>query len=161
MQYSAEHENDGQLAAAIVMSSQAMTIALVCCFAVVAPHIATIDRAVFSGALLAASTAVALASAVGVKALAPSKMDSAKNRGAVAAPSACMRTSSSSSRATRVARRREAVREGKRLALAARQSSFATARRAFPQTRAAHARRPASSARAASIGALTSSLAMR
>ena len=161
MQYSAEHENDGQLAAAIVMSSQAMTIALVCCFAVVAPHIATIDRAVFSGALLAASAAVALASAVGVKALAPSKMDSAKNRGAVAAPSACMRTPSSSSRATRVARRREAVREGTRLALAARQSSFATARRAFPQTRAAHARRPASSARAASIGALTSSLAMR
>ena len=107
MQYSADHENDGALAASIVMSSQAMSIALICAFAVVAPHIATIDRTMFSGALAASATGVALLGALSVKALAPSRGETkTRNQPASTSASACWR----SSRSRRVVARRETPR---------------------------------------------------
>lgn len=135
MQYSAEHDNDGQLAAAIVMSSQAMTIILICCFAVAAPHIANIDRAVFSGALAAGAVALSAASAAGVKALEPSKSDRSSKSNMAVAPTASM---ASIPRASRNTRRRIAIRESPLLTLSARGSKFARPR-ARANIRSTHA----------------------
>lgn len=121
MQYSAEHDNDGQLAAAIVMSSQVMTILLVCCFAVVAPRILSIDRAVFSGALVAGAGLVSTASALGVKALEPSRTASSK---AAVAPTARLVSARVTDRTTR---RRE-IFASPTIALTARGSTFASPR---------------------------------
>jgi hypothetical protein len=136
MQYSAEHENDGQLAAAIVLSSQAMTLVLICCFAVVAPYIVSIDKFVFSGALLAGAVAVGVASAVGVLALKPSRVDKAKSPGVAVAPTASMRSTSPRNIAHRRQRRDVTVNiavNAPLRALTARGSSFTSAKRSAPQ----------------------------
>jgi predicted permease len=136
MQYSAEHENDGQLAAAIVLSSQAMTLVLICCFAVVAPYIVSIDKVVFSGALLAGAVAVGVASAVSVRALKPSRVDKAKSQGVAVAPTASMRSTSPRNIAHRRQRRDVTVNiavNAPLRALTARGSSFTSAKRSAPQ----------------------------
>jgi hypothetical protein len=57
------------------MSSQATSILMICCFALIAPYIANIDRVVFSAGLLASAAAVSIASAIGVRALAPPRAE--------------------------------------------------------------------------------------
>ena len=131
MQYSAEHDNDGQLAAAIVMSSQAMTILLVCCFAVVAPRIANIDRAVFSGALVAGAGLVSMVSALGVKALEPSRTASVK---VGIAPTARLASARVVDRASR--RKEVPMRACPTIALTARGSTFASPRAREARSRA-------------------------
>ncbi len=131
MQYSADHENDGALAASIVMGSQAMSIALICAFAVVAPHIATIDRTVFSGALAASATGVALLGALSVKALAPSRGETkTRTQPASTSASACWRRS----RSRRVVARRETPRSVR--VLTSQSSTFASAARTVVGRRA-------------------------
>ena len=130
MQYSAEHENDGQLAAAIVMSSQATSILIICCFALIAPHIANIDRLVFSAGLLASAAAVSIASAIGVRALAPPRVEKTSQKIATA-PTASASLANKKSHRRRETRVSHVNAEQTQLCvLSARRSTFATASRA-------------------------------
>ena len=92
MHYATENDSETALVSSIVIGSQVVSFACICGFAAVAPHIANMDRVLFSGALAASAGGVALIGALGVKALAPSR-GKRRNQSASVVPTASARLS--------------------------------------------------------------------